>query len=105
MTVTASLTTSAEFSMAATYAGILGPLATTVLFVRSVKDGGAAEPTMLASVVGLVAFAVIGYVVGHLAHRAIEESVRHKFKAELAGVAAKQAKPATAQQGETQAES
>ncbi len=91
--------------MAATYAGILGSLATTVLFVRSVKDGGAAEPTMLASVLGLVAFAVIGYVVGHLAHRAIEESVRQKFEAELAAVAAKQTELATPSQTKTQAES
>ncbi len=91
--------------MAATYAGILGPLATTVLFVRSVKDGGAAEPTMLASILGLVAFAAIGYIVGHLAHRAIEESVRQKFKVELASMTAKQAELNTPGQPETQAES
>ena len=77
--------------MAATYAGILGPLASSVVLLRSAKDGGAAEPTMIASILGLLAFAAIGYIVGHLAHRAIEESVRQKFQAELADVSSKQA--------------
>ncbi len=77
--------------MAATYAGILGPLASSVVLLRSAKDGGAVEPTMIASIFGLLAFAAIGYIVGQLAHRAIEESVRQKFRAELTDVSSKQA--------------
>jgi hypothetical protein len=75
--------------MAATYAGILGPLASSVVLLRSAKDGGAAESTIIASILGLLAFAAIGYIVGQLAHRAIEESVRQKFHAELVDVSSK----------------
>jgi len=69
--------------MAVTYAGILGTLASTVVLLRSVKEGGAVEPAVVASLVGLIAFAALGFVVGRLALASIEESVRRRLRDSL----------------------
>jgi len=69
--------------MAATYAGILGTLASTVVLWRSVKEGGAVEPAMIASLVGLIVFAALGYVVGRLAQASMEASIRRRLRDRL----------------------
>ena len=53
--------------MGRSYAGILGPLAMTIVILRGVADGAAADATLWGSVVALAGFALVGMVVGGIA--------------------------------------
>lgn len=66
------------------YAGILGPLAMTVVVVRGIKDSSGVEGTLLTAIVALVVYAVIGFVVGAIAQSTVDESVRRKLEQQLA---------------------
>ncbi|MBN2477122.1 MAG: hypothetical protein JXB62_21115 [Pirellulales bacterium] len=66
------------------YAGILGPLAFLTSLARGFVHGGGAESTLWAAWFGLLAFSAIGYVIGCIAERTVEESVRGRIAAELA---------------------
>lgn len=69
--------------MGRTYAGILGPLAFTIVVARSLLAGGGSETTLLLACVCLFMFAAIGYVVGQLADSIVFDAVKAKFDEEL----------------------
>jgi hypothetical protein len=69
--------------MSRVYAGILGPLAMTVVICRGWLSGGGAEGTLVLATISLVAFAVVGAILGHIAQSTIDESVRAKLEQEL----------------------
>ena len=75
------------------YAGVLGPLALVTVILRGVLKSGSPQETMLAATICLMAFAAVGYVVGQLAERVVEESVRGRLAAELASQTQKIEKP------------
>ena len=59
----------------------------TIVILRGVADGAAADATLWGSVVALAGFALVGMVVGGIAQTTIDESVRNKMEAELETVA------------------
>jgi len=65
------------------YAGILGPLAFLAVLFGAALDGATPEETLWRAWASLWAFAALGYVVGRLADRTIEESVASRVAAEL----------------------
>lgn len=70
--------------MAHVYAGILGPLAFLTSVARGVMHDGGTESVLLGAWCSLLAFAAVGYVIGWVAGKTVEESVRGRIKAELA---------------------
>jgi hypothetical protein len=70
------------------YAGILGPLAMTIVIGRGVLGASGAERTLTTATLVLIAFAVLGAVLGHLAQNIIDESVRTRLEQQLAQQAA-----------------
>ena len=69
--------------MGRTYAGILGPLAFTIVVARSLLGGGGVEATMLLASVCLFVFAGIGYVAGQIADGIVFQAVKVRFDEEL----------------------
>ena len=69
--------------MARQYAGILGLLALVVSLLRGLMAGGASEATMWTAWLSLLAFSVIGAVIGWLAERIIRDSVSSQILSEL----------------------
>ena len=70
------------------YAGILGPLAMTVVICRGIKESGGVEGTLTLATLSLVVFAIVGFALGHLAQTTVEQSVRQTIETELAHRAA-----------------
>ena len=70
------------------YAGILGPLAMTVVIGRGLVGSGGVIGTLTAATISLAAFAVLGAILGHLAQNTIDESVRTRLEQQLAHHAA-----------------
>lgn len=70
--------------MAQTYAGILGLLAMLVVTARGIKNGAGVEGTLFQAFVGLVAFTVVGFVLGKIADHAVQDSVTQQMELELA---------------------
>ena len=70
--------------MAHLYAGILGLLAFLTSVVRGMIHDSAVGSVLWLAWLSLLAFGVIGYVVGWLAERIVEDSVRGRILAELA---------------------
>lgn len=66
------------------YAGILGPLAMTVIIVRGAKDSAGIEGTLTIAIVALTAYAILGAIVGRIAQATVDESVRWKIEQQLA---------------------
>ena len=66
-----------------TYAGILGPLAFTIVVARTLLGGGGVETTLLLASGCLFIFAGIGYVVGQIADGIVFQAVKVKFDEEL----------------------
>ena len=73
------------------YAGILGSMAMAVVLCRGAIDSGGVEGTLTMATLALVAFAVVGSVLGHIAQTTVDESVRQKIELELASRAADEA--------------
>jgi membrane protein implicated in regulation of membrane protease activity len=69
------------------YAGILGPLALLVSLAHGAIHAHQCESMLLAGWLSLVAFALVGGLLGWLAERAVEDSVRSQVAAELAAEA------------------
>jgi len=65
------------------YAGILGLLAFLTSLARGALHGGSAESILLRAWCCLLAFAVIGLVIGWVADRIVADSVRGTLLAEL----------------------
>jgi hypothetical protein len=66
------------------YAGILGPLAMTVAICRGWLASGGVEGTLWCAVLYLLAFAILGAVLGHVAQATIDESIRAALESQLA---------------------
>jgi len=69
--------------VARTYAGILGPLALVTSVARGFVHATSAEAILLGAWCSLLVFAALGYVVGWIAGRIVQESVRATVRAEL----------------------
>jgi hypothetical protein len=69
--------------MGRVYAGILGPLAMSVVICRGWLGSGGVEGTLTLATTHLVLFAAIGAILGHLAQTTVDESVRAKLEQEL----------------------
>jgi hypothetical protein len=69
--------------MGRVYAGILGPLAMAVVICRGWLMSAGVEGTLSLATVYLVAFSLVGAVIGHLAQATIDESVRAKLQQQL----------------------
>jgi hypothetical protein len=65
------------------FAGVLGPLAFTVVLVRHIALGSGLYGAMEQALVALFTFAAIGYIVGGIACRTVRESVRTQINVEL----------------------
>ncbi len=79
--------------MAHLYAGILGLLAFLTSVARGIIHGGGIESVLWAAWLSLLAFGVVGYTVGWLAERIVEDSVRGRILAELAAEDAAETSP------------
>lgn len=66
------------------YAGVLGPLAVVVVVIRGLRRGVATDTTMLAGALCLLSFAAIGYIIGRIADRIVDDSAQTKVELELA---------------------
>jgi hypothetical protein len=71
--------------VACIYAGILGLLAFLTCVVRGLIHGESPSSVLLLATLSLAVFALIGSIFGSLASRAVEDSVRGRLQAELAG--------------------
>ena len=69
--------------MAPIYAGILGLLAFLTFLARGMIHAADGEATLLGAWCCLVGFATLGYAIGGIAARTVEESVRADIRAEL----------------------
>ena len=70
--------------MAPRYAGILGPLAFLVSLARGIAHGSPVETVVWTAWCHLLLFSAIGYLLGWLARRTVDESVHGRLAAELA---------------------
>ena len=66
------------------YAGIMGPLACTLMLARGLFAGCGLEPTLIAAICGLFGFAMLGWIAGSTADYLVRMSVRSKFEAAMA---------------------
>lgn len=66
------------------YAGILGPLACTLVLARGIVGGCGLESTLIAAISGLFGFALLGWLTGHTADYLVRMSVRSKFESAMA---------------------
>jgi hypothetical protein len=66
------------------YAGILGSLAMAVVICRSVMNSAGIDGSLLYATLSMIAFAVVGSVLGLIAQFTVDESVRLKIERELA---------------------
>jgi len=66
------------------YAGILGPLAFLTSLGHGAMHGGGGMSVLWTGWCCLVVFAAVGYVVGWVAERIVEDSVHSRITAELA---------------------
>ena len=70
--------------MARTYAGILGPLALLIALAHGLVHAAQPDTILLVGWCSLLVFAAVGYLVGWIAGRTVEESVGATIQAELA---------------------
>jgi hypothetical protein len=78
------------------YAGILGPLAFLTSSLRGLTHGGSTESVLLTAWFCLLVFAAMGYAIGWIGQRTVEEAVRGRMAAEMTAQrsAAKKSEPA-----------
>ena len=69
--------------MARIYAGVLGPLAMTTIIAAGLIHGRTRESIAFAAWVGLLAFAAVGWTLGWIANRTVEDSVRASIAKQL----------------------
>lgn len=81
--------------MARIYAGIMGPLAFATALARGLINSAEVITTLAGACLALLVFAALGYIVGSIASRIVEESVSALIKIELAREqASEEAQPA-----------
>lgn len=69
--------------MARLFAGILGPLAMLTITTSGLLHGRTSQSVASAAWVALIVFAAIGYVLGWIANRTVEDSVQAAISARL----------------------
>ncbi len=69
--------------MGRSYAGILGPLAGTLVLIRGAISGSGFEMTIMVACGAMFGFAAVGFIAGTLAESFIVEGVRQKFLAAM----------------------
>ncbi len=69
--------------MAHLFAGILGPLAMLTITTSGLIHGRTSQSVAWAAWMALIVFAAIGYVLGWIANRTVEDSVRAAISAHL----------------------
>ncbi|MHB8901184.1 MAG: hypothetical protein ACYC6Y_20740 [Thermoguttaceae bacterium] len=69
--------------MARLFAGIMGPLAMLTVTTSGLIHGLTGSSVAWSAWIALVAFAAIGYVIGWIANRTVEDSVRTAISARL----------------------
>lgn len=69
--------------MARLYAGILGPLAMATMTASGLIHGRTSDSVAWAAWIVLLAFSAIGYVLGWIANRTVEESVQAAIASRL----------------------
>jgi hypothetical protein len=79
--ITASLTAALRDLVARIYAGILGPLAFLTCLARGVLHAWSAEKALLVAWTSLLAFALLGSVIGWIAEWILEDEVRGRIAA------------------------
>lgn len=70
--------------MSRAYGGILGPLALITVLTREFSSSAGASTKLFHAWLALVVFAVLGSIIGYLAGRIVEDSVRAQISAEMA---------------------
>jgi len=70
--------------MGRVYAGILGPLAMTVVICRGWLGAGGVEGTLGLAIVYLTVFSIAGALIGQIAQSTVDESVRAQLEQQLA---------------------
>ncbi len=70
--------------MARIYAGILGPVAFLTCLARGVVHAWSPEKALVVAWTSLLAFAVVGSLVGWVAERILEEEARGRIAADRA---------------------
>jgi hypothetical protein len=66
------------------YAGVLGLVAFAIAMARGVIRSAGVNATMWQASITMFAFALVGYIVGAMADRIVEESVRGSVAAQAA---------------------
>jgi lipoprotein signal peptidase len=74
------------------YAGILGLLALLTSLAHATIHAAETDSMLMAAWLSLLLFAALGYLIGRIAARTVEESVRAEIQAELDASAAIEAK-------------
>lgn len=69
--------------MARLFAGILGPLAMLTITTSGLIHGRTSESVAWVAWIALIVFAAIGYVLGWIANRTVEDSVQAAIAAHL----------------------
>ena len=70
--------------MGRVYAGVLGPLAMTVVIFRGLVNSGGVECTLAQAVTYLAVFSIVGAIIGQIAQATVDESVRSMIEQQLA---------------------
>ena len=70
--------------MARTYAGILGPLALLTSLVHGMMHGGSTLSVVWTAWCATLVLSAVGYVLGWIAERLVEDAVQGRIAAELA---------------------
>lgn len=70
--------------MGRAYAGVLGSLAFATVLARGIVHHAGLEATVVQAVGMMLAFAIVGGIVGRVAENVVEESVRAKMAEQLA---------------------
>lgn len=69
--------------MGPSYAGILGPLAFTLVLLRGMIDGSSPDGILSTAAASLAVFAAIGYVAGRVADQVLWDSVKKRLSDEM----------------------
>ena len=70
-------------SMGRDYAGILATTALVTVITRGLVMSGGIESILIAAIGAMFLFAAIGWLIGNVAARIVDESVRQRINAEL----------------------
>ena len=65
------------------YGGILGLIAFLAIVIRGLAAGSPASATLTAACISLPVLFIVGCVIGWIADRTVEESIRNKIAATL----------------------